>query len=184
MNIKNINYTHNNTRCYYGYWIRLVVVPNNSIIIKDNCEHFLKTDKIIVGDRFPLYSLKTIKKFNLNITAHYISEVCKRGKINILEWWKNSGLELKYTNDALNMASSSGHVEVLEWWKNSGLELKYTTDALNMASSSGHVEVLEWWKNSGLELKYTQRALNWASKNGHIKVLEWWKNSGLEFKIR
>jgi ankyrin repeat protein len=162
----------------FGCWIRLVVAPNNSKIIK-HCN--FNTDKIIVSNEFQLYSLKTIIKFNLNITDLYISEVCKRGKANILEWWKNSGLELKYNESALNWASSFGHVNVLEWWKKSGLELKYTASALNSASQNGQVEVLEWWKNSGLELKQLKHihALNSASLYGQVEVLEWWKNSGL-----
>jgi hypothetical protein len=166
---------------YTGCWIRQVIVPRDA---KINCgfEKQWISDKIIVGDRFSLYDVKTIKKFNLKITDLYISEVCKRGKVNILEWWKNSGLELKYDMKALDFASSYGHVEVLEWWKNSGLELKYTGNALDFASRYGHVEVLEWWKNSGLKLNYDAKALNWASENGQIKVLEWWKNSGLELK--
>jgi hypothetical protein len=167
-----------------GYWIIHVIVPSDAKIIKDY--NYAYTDKIIMGDRFPLYDLKTIKKFNLNITDVYISELCKRGKVNILEWLFDSGLELKYTSDALDwascngldLASCNGHVNVLEWWKNSGLELQYTESALNWASENCHINVLEWWKNSGLELKYTESVLNSASENGHVGVLEWWKNSG------
>jgi hypothetical protein len=164
--------------CCGGFWIRPVIVPRDAKIIK-YYDHW-RTDKIIMGDRFPLYSLKTIKKFNLNIAYHYdyIKQVCKRGNVDILEWWKNSGLKLEYDESTLDLASYGGQVKVLEWWKNSGLELKYTENALYWASRNGHAEVLEWWKNSGLELKYNICALNWASRWGHINVLEWWKNSG------
>jgi hypothetical protein len=37
-------------------------------------------------NKFPLYCLKTIKKFNLNITSDYINLVCERGCADILEW--------------------------------------------------------------------------------------------------
>jgi ankyrin repeat protein len=177
-NLDNLHYFYDREDC-----IIPVMVPHDAKIINGfyGIEIWL-SDKIILGDRFPLYDLKTIKKFNLKITYSYISGVCKRGKVDILKWWKNSGYQLLYEESALEYASQYGHVNVLEWWKNSGLELKYDTYALDWASRSGQVEVLKWWKNSGLELKYTENALNWASRNGHVNVLEWWKNSCLELK--
>jgi hypothetical protein len=164
-----------------GCWIRQVIVPLDAKINYGSGKRW-SSDKIIMGDRFPLYSLKTIKKFNLNITSDYIDQVCKNGNVDILEWWKNSGLELKYNEWVLNGASWYGQVEVLEWLKNSGLKLKYNELALDWASRNGKVDVLEWWKNSGLELKYDAWALDSASRDGKVDVLEWWKNSGLELK--
>jgi hypothetical protein len=56
----------------------------------------------------------------------------------------------------MDWASQYGHVAVLEWWKNSGLECKWSKDAMDWASCCGHVAVLEWWKNSGLECKWSK----------------------------
>jgi hypothetical protein len=165
----------------YGVWIRVIIIPDGAQIVKDpdmSGGEKWRSDKIILGYKYPLYDLETIKKFNLKIDNHYVKKVCELGKVEILEWWKNSGLELKYPTDVLNVASRWGQVEVLEWWKNSGLELKYSVDALNWASESGHINVLEWWKNSGLKLKYSFHALY----GGQVKVQEWWENSGLELK--
>ncbi|KAI9324460.1 hypothetical protein DFJ73DRAFT_243357 [Zopfochytrium polystomum] len=38
---------------------------------------------------------------------------------------KDSGLSLKYTERATHYAPRKGRVDVLQWWKDSGLELKH-----------------------------------------------------------
>jgi hypothetical protein len=68
------------------------------------------------------------------------------GLVDVLEWWKNSGRDCKWSDFAMDGASELGHVKVLEWWKNSGLECKWSDKAINRASRG----ILEWWKNSGL----------------------------------
>lgn len=89
-----------------------------------------------------------------------------------LQWWLESGLELKYSEEAMKGASEKGKTEILQWWKESGLELKYTKRIVDEAKN---VEGLEWWKNSGLKLLYTEEALFDASMNEKYKILDWWK---------
>lgn len=72
----------------------------------------------------------------------------------------------------IDVASARGCVELLEWWKRSGLEMKWTHVAMDWASKNGHVDVLEWWKQSELEMEWTDSAVIWASQYGHIDVLE------------
>ena len=42
----------------------------------------------------------------------------------------NSNIQI----DAINWASKNGHIAVLEWFKNSEYEFKYTDDAIDWAS--------------------------------------------------
>jgi hypothetical protein len=144
-----------------------------------------KTNKIILGETYALYDIRTIKKFNIHINESFITGASKNGHVNILEWWLKNNLELKYNEDAIDEASGKGHVKVLEWWKNSGLELKYTRKALESASQLGHIDVLDWWKNSGLPLYYSDIAFDYtiySSCKNMIEVHEWWITSGLKVK--
>ena len=45
---------------------------------------------------------------------------------------------------AIDWASINGHLHILEWFKNSGFELKYTEHAIDRASASGRLHILEW----------------------------------------
>jgi len=108
--------------------------------------------------------------------------------LDVLNWWFNSGLELKYSTRALHTASQSeNNTNVLEWWKNSGLPLKYDELSMHYASQSNNIVVLEWWKKSGLPLKYFDiRSKNKKDIDPDVRykdnVLAWWENSGLSFE--
>jgi len=139
----------------FGIYIREVFLPT------DNKDFKMVQDP--EGDKWRANMLIFGKKYDMTNFDHikYILE-----NIN------------NYTEKFIDCASANGYVDVLEWFKNSGYELKYTFRSINFASKNGHVDVLEWFKNSGYEFKYTSYAVNWASKYGHINVLEWFKIYG------
>jgi hypothetical protein len=105
-----------------------------------------------------------------------------------------SFLTKEYNNEALDGASRAGFVNILEWWQNSGLPLKFTEAALEQASSQGRLPVLEWWKNqstavddnsasvdsSKIRLK-PGKSICYATQNGHTDVVRWWMRSGIAF---
>jgi hypothetical protein len=180
---KNLRHFYN-----YGIWIRCIEVPPDALIVKDpneTCGVKWRCDKIILKEKYPLYDLNTIKKFNLYISKYYIEQVCILGKTDILEWWLNTCKnQNECMNHLMNFASVFGHVDILELLKNSGFQLNYSVDALDRASQNGYINVLNWWLKSGLELKYTYGALDFTyrNKNCYINLLDWWKKSGLELK--
>jgi len=84
---------------------------------------------------------------------------------------------LKYTEDAINLASEIGNVEALQWWFDSGLDSKYDSRALDRACEFGQLEVLDAWKHSGLELNYTSAAIRKAKRSDHGGILAWCEDS-------
>ena len=51
---------------------------------------------------------------NIKYSKSEINWASENGHINVLEWFKNSDLEFKYSN----WASQNGHINVLKWFKN------------------------------------------------------------------
>jgi hypothetical protein len=178
--------TNELTEYYAGCtkFIRVVIVPHDvNIQYKDE---YVKLDKVILGEKYPLYDVKTIKKFNLIIDDEYIIWACLGSCLEILEFLYNKNdnriNSLMSKSKIFDWVSSRNNVKILEWWKNSRLPMNYTDASLRLASRNGHIHVLDWWFKSGLELKYTEQALDEASANGHVEVLTWWLKSKLPLK--
>lgn len=105
----------------------------------------------------------------------------RAGFVNVLEWWRTSGLELKYTERALESASAEGHVAVLDWWKHASfnappshpIPLKVGKSVL-LAAQSGRTASLAWWDASGIPYSHAESVARIASTHGHVHVLEFW----------
>ncbi|GAA5888264.1 hypothetical protein JCM5296_000252 [Sporobolomyces johnsonii] len=110
------------------------------------------------------------------ITAEAIDEASRHGQVEVLDFWRNSGLPLHYSEAALSSATIMGQLGSLEWWKNSGLPLKIGS-VLDFVSKEGTTVCLDWWADSGLPVRYSKAALYTLSKNGNLPLLDWWKNS-------
>lgn len=125
-------------------------------------------------------------------SADCIDVACRNLSLDVLEWWDRKSrasmadpsLEYlpfppRYTQKALEAASSKAHLAVLSFFASHGWPLN-PGRSLDNASSAGHTNVLSWWAyESGLELgkdvKYDKNAVYLASCAGKIEVLQWWK---------
>jgi len=107
------------------------------------------------------------------------------GHISVLEWWKHSGENTNIMHrDALCIASTRGKIEFLEWFRNSGLQLTYGMDILAIITKKNKPESLEWWAKSGLRIEYAisdiWEAIEDATTKGD-EARDWWVARGIQF---
>ncbi|KAK4127277.1 flavoprotein [Parathielavia appendiculata] len=102
-----------------------------------------------------------------------------RGFVHVLEWWRRSGLPLKYDEQAFEMASAQGHVHVLEWWRDASLQDPTITikpgRSLLAAAQWGQLAVIRWWEESGIPVGHQDAVCKMASRWGQVKVLDLWR---------
>ncbi|KAL5358485.1 hypothetical protein BJX96DRAFT_146678 [Aspergillus floccosus] len=118
---------------------------------------------------------------NKEYIADAMDGASRAGFINVLEWWRTSGLELRYTERALEAASAEGRVAVLDWWKNASatappskpIPLKVGKSVL-LAAQSGRTASLAWWDASGIPYSHAESVARIASTHGHVHVLDFW----------
>ncbi|KNE69744.1 hypothetical protein AMAG_14285 [Allomyces macrogynus ATCC 38327] len=115
------------------------------------------------GDLVILDAWRDVNPSKLQVVVELcINKACLHERVNVLEWWRVSGMPLKYSSSAMDMASKLGHVRVLQWWRDSGLKLKYSRNAVSGAAARGHIVVLEWWNASGLEFPPIHHVTRWV----------------------
>jgi hypothetical protein len=118
-------------------------------------------------------------------TKEYIADAVdgasRAGFTDVLEWWRTSGLEMRYTERALESASAESRVSVLAWWKNAAasaplsnpLPLRVGKSVL-LAAQSGRTASLAWWDASGIPYSHAESVARIASTHGHVPVLDLW----------
>lgn len=110
-----------------------------------------------------------------------LDSASRAGYVHVLEWWRKSGLPLRYTEKALESASAEGQTTVLDWWKRTSesspkydpVPLKVGKSAL-LAAQSGRTNSLAWWDKSGIPYSHTDSVARIASTHGHVAVLGLW----------
>lgn len=95
-------------------------------------------DKLKDPNELELYKINGnfYNEDSINLASYY-------GRIDILNWWLNSGLELKYNEKALYYATKKERLDVLKWWSNSGLKLIYDVETICIAFNK---DIYEWWR--------------------------------------
>ena len=94
--------------------------------------------------------------------------------VNTLQELHEAGLICEYNINALKIASVNRRLNVLNWWLNSGLELKYDHSLIRKVMKCGHIDVLNWWSNSGLQLKFDKNTHLYAGEDAIPDIRQWW----------
>ncbi|ORY02678.1 hypothetical protein BCR34DRAFT_493019 [Clohesyomyces aquaticus] len=132
-------------------------------------------------------------------SAEAMDNASRTGSVQALNWWWDSGLELKFTEAALEQASSQGHVQVLEWWKEHSSYRSETTTpsssedgqneeskpprelklkvgkSITYATQAGSLPSIEFWAQSGIPYSHEDTIAKLASTHGHTQILDYWK---------
>jgi hypothetical protein len=176
-------------------FFRIVLIPLKGIVHNDDRAKYYITahDTIILSEEYNYSDIKSINKFNIQITPMYISLVCRANNNKTLEYLQKKKFLLHISkNNHLNSfllcdACRNGYVGLLELWKHSGLKFPSEFNeneslAFRYAFEYNNVNILQWLVNNNFSMgdfTITSENINQASYNGHINVLEWWKHSGL-----
>ena len=110
--------------------------------------------------------------------------------LSALEWFKNSGYELKHNVDVLN-ACMNKNMEILKWFKQNNY-LKNIKTHTDTAIEYGKIKCLDWFKSIGFKIKYNYSALIDAynynrrvdifSKNNFYLFYAWLKKNNYKHK--
>jgi hypothetical protein len=73
--------------------------------------------------------------------------------VEILSRFRDTGLEMKYTWISIDILSAENNVAGLEWWRKSGLAVKFSERAIKWAREKGAAESLAWWESAAAEME-------------------------------
>uniref|UniRef100_A0A6C0E6H9 Ankyrin repeat protein n=1 Tax=viral metagenome TaxID=1070528 RepID=A0A6C0E6H9_9ZZZZ len=186
------DFTNIGNVCYYPYEFKhdnsLWIVEPQGKFENIQGKPWYRSNKIILSEEYPFYSVDTIKTLDLTVNSKYIAHACGLGKFDILELWKASKTPISNIDLVLEFASGCGRVDVLNWLDKSGFELNPTMNVIGSTISYGHVDVLKWWiekvgmtrlEKYVLDSYLMQIAVDKASTNGHVEMLDYLKKIGL-----
>nr|WBF70454.1 hypothetical protein [Megavirus caiporensis] len=108
----------------------------------------------------------------IKYTDIFIDNISIHGRIDMLKLLHEQNFVFEYSNKAME---ETNYETVLDWWKNSGYSLKYTEKFIHRALSRGDINVLKWWLSSDLEIlyprqietkKYPKNSIDWCKSSG------------------
>ena len=171
------------------------------VIINKGCHHFIINLNIykelnVLQKRFPnfhdykrfgdaellceLNLVNILKKefvsiyYSKNIFNEIIIGASKHGRVNLLEWFYDSGYKFKNCKIAMRIAMQNGQVDVIKWFCDRNYRIKFSkryTSILAEKTISEHK--YPWFYNEDNIYKYTESDVRFLIRNDYFVLLKW-----------
>jgi hypothetical protein len=187
----------------YNIYIRPVISSNINCEYVTRLQYFdlitinpsLKKHTFILGERYHVYHLTTLKKFNIEMTSdtlEYISKILiQYGKIDEFISMYYSGLRFTsfdfptggriFCRIFYDNFNNNDIFVKLDLLKTLGITLKNYNRAINCANLKGNIHVLNWFYKNGYNIDCTSVIITDVSRYGHVDVLNWYFTKDLGF---
>lgn len=119
-------------------------------------------------------------------TSSAINLACSNNAMDMLDWWANSGLDLKIDEEAFRITEN---VEVLDWLAHhaNSLVLRNVLGGLmHEACGSGDLKIMEWCEDKSRmmgNILFPKDCVDGLVNHGNLDLLKWWHAKGLEFRF-
>jgi len=165
----------------------------------------------IYMDRLDVLKWLASNGFNICQTDGVVNYLSSVGNVRILQWMLENDLIKTYDNYAINVAFHNDFIDCLNWWTNSGLELKHSSSSWHIARNEincikwllknefsidirqfliGVVGVTDaisklelicdYCQAKEIDIEYDEDFIDEASMTGDIEIMEWWMKRGFE----
>ncbi len=141
----------------HGCHLREVTLPTDNPkfkMVKDPQNDKWRANMIILGDKYQLGNIDTIKKFNLKITPDLLSLIVRSHNIDSLQYVHNVNPDIikSCVTDLLIHSIMCGETSMLSWFKNNGYDFYIMRDVGRFcltAQIHDQLCVVEWLANNG-----------------------------------
>ena len=114
--------------------------------------------KFTLADYSTVDAFLTEKQYPYHFNTNTIAKIAsKEGYIKLLEWLKKLDIEFIYDETPMHSALFNNQIDVLNWWMNSGLPLKYQKNIMDDHDKNYEVENInpdtcKWWIDNILHI--------------------------------
>ncbi|SNW62000.1 Ankyrin-repeat protein [Orpheovirus IHUMI-LCC2] len=98
-----------------------------------------------------------------------ISQLIKRGDLELIKFMYNKDMESFLYNDALNDGIRTGNLEIVKFLYEIGGQ--YNMKSFNKAALTGNLELMKYLKSKGCP--FSNNTFHYAAINGNMEVMKW-----------
>ena len=178
----------------FGIYLREIMLPIDDPEFKMiSDENKYRANKIILGKRYELASVETIKMLvekgaDIHAKDDYaLSYSAGNGHLEIVKYLIEKGANIHARYDApLRYSAQNSHLEVLKYLIESGADIHADDDdALKWSAVKGHFEVVKDLVARGADIHAgCDAALRWCAEDGHLNVVKYLIEKGADIHAK